>query len=84
MARFPFTLKTPPPDRLPAKKEGPVPKDAALTGSPEEGRGETCQLGDACALGEPLGLLCEPGAGEVTVGLLVVAGAPERAPNQFH
>src|SRR5437660_10442036 len=38
------------------------------------------------ALGEappPLGL-CLAGAGDVTVGLFVVVGAPDRVPNQFH
>src|SRR2546429_7249653 len=40
------------------------------------------------ALGEappppPLGL-CLAGAGDVTVGLFVVTGAPDRVPNQFH
>src|SRR5437868_5926972 len=39
------------------------------------------------ALGEapppPLGLCC-PGAGEVTDGLFIVDGAPDRVPNQFH
>jgi hypothetical protein len=38
--------------------------------------------GDACALGDALPPLLA--LGEATVGLLVVDGAAERVPNQFH